>query len=363
MATSVTTSLPLWLAGCTYDGDAGNDLRNSMVTAMFYDHGIVTGSSIGVLGGVIGGAGLIVSAASGMSVTVQPGSFVVPVTVNPVAGGYVSTLATQATLTVATADPSNPRIDIVAAYVDDTGTSASSGAVEIITGTAAPSPSAPAAPANSIILAQISVPAAAASVSQGMITDMRPFTTATGGILVAGKGAVRGYVGQLAYDPASQSFYHNSNFAVPSGGPLQMRTLPWAPQTAVLTTSTNVSGGTTSTLASVTVTTDGSTDIECIYKWSGIEQAAQTSSQLEIQLLIDGTQADGVYVASGLAAGLSNQGGAVTYRTSSVQGTTPAAGTHTVTMQAVNSSGGGNTITVVAAAARPVYLYVKPVSL
>jgi hypothetical protein len=361
LATSVTTSLPMWLAGCTYDGDSGNDLRNSMVTAMFYDEGIVAGGSgteIGVLGGVIGGAGLVVNAGTGMTVTVQPGSFVVPVTAEPAAGGYVSTLPSQATLTVATADPSNPRIDIVVAYVNDLGTSGSGGAVEIVTGTAAPSPAAPAAPANSIILCQVNVPAGSTSVSEGNMTDERPFTTATGGVLVAAKGSVTGYIGMLAYDKASNSFYHNSN-----AGVAQMHTLPWAPQSAALTTNTTVDADATEPLVSVTITTDGSTDIECTYKWSGIEQATVTDSQLEIQLLIDGTQVDGAWVASGLAAGFNNQAGCIVYRTSGALGTTPAAGTHTVAMQAVNTSGGGNVIVVLGHPGRPLYLYVKPVSL
>jgi hypothetical protein len=359
LATQVNTSLPMWLTGCTYDGDGGNDLRNSGITAFFYDPGIISGSAIGVLAGVCGGAGLAVAAGSGMTVTVQPGSFVVPASATPTAGGYAATLASQATLTVATADPSNPRIDIAVAYVYDAGTSASYGAVEYIAGIAAPTPSAPAPPANSVILATIAVPAGTTSAGSLAITDSRTFTAAAGGILVAPKGTVTGYPGQLAFDKPSGSFYHNGA----AGGSPQMLTLPWAEQMAAVTANTNVAGEATVTLASVTITTDGYTDIECTYKWSGIEQATETPSQLEIQLWIDSTQADGTWIASGLAAGLNNQGGSVTYRTGGPLGATPGAGTHTVAMKAANTSGGGNVITVLGHPTRPLFLRVKPVSL
>src|SRR5690242_15993302 len=150
MATSVNTSLPQWLTGCTYDSNSGNDLRNSSITAMFFDEGILTGTTIGVLGGVIGGAGLVVNPGTGMTVTVQPGSFVVPNSGTPTAGGYAATLVSQATLTVQASDPSNPRIDIVVANVVDNGNNTSFGQVQIITGVASPSPAVPTAPANSI---------------------------------------------------------------------------------------------------------------------------------------------------------------------------------------------------------------------
>jgi hypothetical protein len=357
LTTSVTTSLPLWLAGCTYDGNAGTDLRNSMVTAMFYDVGIVAGGSgtqIGVLGGVIGGAGLVINAGSGMSVLVQPGSFVVPVTSNPTAGGYCSTLASQATLTVATADPSNPRIDVVAAYVNDTGTSGSSGAVEIITGTAAPTPTAPAAPANSIVLAQVLVPAGSSSVSQGNITDSRPFTTATGGILVAPKGTVTGYVGQLAYDKPSGSFYHNTN-----GGSFAMQVLPWQAQVAVRNSDYVVPSG-TSTMLSAGITTDGRTDIKITYHICGVYQATPTTGQVIFNVAIDGTQLDEIDLMTHAtdSAGISHSGFTSVYSTSSAAGDTPAAGAHTVTFNTVTTE----TVSVRAAATRLAYLRVEPVS-
>ena len=360
MATSVTTSLPMWLAGCTYDATGGNDLRNSGITPYFLDSGVLSGGSvIGVYGGVTGGAGLAVSPGTGMTVAVGPGSFVVPNSASPSAGGYVSTLSQQATLTVQTADPSNPRIDLVCANVTDNGNSTSSGEVQIITGTAAASPSAPSAPANSITLAQITVPAAATSIVSGNIADTRPYTVAAGGVLVNSKtlGLGAGYNGLLAFDPASGSFYH-----LAASGPKQPHVLPWAPQTAILTANTTVptAGG---TLLSVTVTTDGSTDIRITCHISGVSQVSPSNGQVFFAVERDGTQlADtDVMVSSGDVANTSHLGFTFEYCTSSAAGDTPAAGSHTITFYGRNAA--TNAVTLVAAAGRPAYLRVEPVVL
>jgi len=72
---------------------------------------------------------------------------------------YLFGTMVQEALTVATADGSHPRIDIVVARVYDLGTSGSSCDVDIVTGTPATSPVAPATPAASLLLAQVLVPA------------------------------------------------------------------------------------------------------------------------------------------------------------------------------------------------------------
>lgn len=341
MATSVKTSLPMWLSGVTYDASGGNDLRQSGVAAMYFDPGIVIGSTINMRGGVIGGAGLSVYPGSGLTVFVQPGSFVVPNTATPSAGGYAATLPAIAALTVQTADPSNARIDIVVAYVSDLGTSASYGAVAIITGAAAPSPAAPPAPANSIILAQIRLTAAAPAVTNGMITDTRPFTTTTGGILVAPKGAVVGYRGQVAYDPVSGSFYHNnnSNGTIPTAS--QMRVLPWEPVVAKNTASVNWAGNPGITILSVTFTTDGNTDIEAFFKWAGVSCSTNQVPlfQVYFQMYLDNVQLDGYITSPAPPDGVLHSGGSWSYYTNGATGDTPSAGTHTLRVGASNWNG------------------------
>jgi hypothetical protein len=353
-------SLPWALTGCTYDADAGNDLRNSTVTAMFYDEGIVTGSVIGVLGGVIGGAGLEVSAAGGMTVHVQPGSIAVANTASPVSGGYTATLAQQGTLTVQTADPSNPRIDIVYAGVNDLGTSSSSGAVQYLAGTAASSPVAPSAPANSIILAQISVPASTTTITTGLITDVRPFTTTTGGILVAAPGTVTGYEGMGAFDVGNGRFYHNSN----ETGDTQFKVLPWPPQYSTLAADTNLASSSAGTLLSSGIVCDGYTDIKITTHIVGIYQSSPSTAQAIFSTWIDGTQLDEIdlMTSSGDNAGISHLGYTNTYSTGSASGDTPSAGSHTVYWKA-QGVGGGHTITIRASATRNAYLRVEPVVL
>lgn len=337
MATSVNTSLPMWLTGCTYDGNSGNDLRNSMVTAMFYDPGIITSSTIGVRSGVVGGAGLFVQPGTGMQVLVQPGSYVVAASSSPINGAYVSTLASQAALTVQTADPTNSRIDLIVAVVSDTGTSASFGAVQIITGTPAPTPVAPSTPANSITLAQLTVPAAASSITSGMLADQRPFTTTTGGILRAAKGSVAGYNGQVAWDPSSGAFYHNS-----ASGAQQLRTLPWSPVTLYNTTDTVSTSGAVVTVLSTTITTDGSTDIGVYVKGTGIYLSASHGEFAgNLQVYIDSTLIDELVLFNTASDGVVRGGAAFTAYTNASQGTTPSAGTHTIyyKFQSLDASG------------------------
>ncbi|HYD02614.1 MAG TPA: hypothetical protein VEB22_15410 [Phycisphaerales bacterium] len=69
------------------------------------------------------------------------------------------------TVTISTADPTNPRIDLVVAKED--------GTVAVVVGTPAGSPVAPAAPAQSISLCQVSVAAADTTIAAGDLTDLR----------------------------------------------------------------------------------------------------------------------------------------------------------------------------------------------
>ena len=75
MATSITTSEPQWLSGGVYDANGGNDLRNSDITATMWSlpSGDGGGSVMNVQGGVVGGTGLSVIQASGMTLGVGAG--------------------------------------------------------------------------------------------------------------------------------------------------------------------------------------------------------------------------------------------------------------------------------------------------
>jgi len=82
-------------------------------------------------------------------------------------------------LSLNTADPTNPRVDLICATVNDayyTG-SLNNVVIQAIAGTPAGSPVAPALPANSITLATVAVGAGATSIINANITDTRVLVT------------------------------------------------------------------------------------------------------------------------------------------------------------------------------------------
>jgi hypothetical protein len=141
--------------------------------------------------GVIGTSSLAVTANSpvGMSVRVASGWGAVVGTTTTNMGVYTFFNDAQETLTITTANPTNPRIDLVCATVRDAFYSGASNDVifQVIAGTPAGSPVAPALPANSISLATVAVAAAATQINSGDITNTRvdvttnlPVVTLTG---------------------------------------------------------------------------------------------------------------------------------------------------------------------------------------
>lgn len=184
-------------------------------------------ASVNLTAGVAGCSDLQVSApGSGMSVNVSAGQVIVPgslgsgsgygigtgygmptVTLNGSSAPTVSSaaaatkvqLTTQGAyyayndnssgavnLSIASSNPTNPRIDVVVAQVEDAAYSGSNNdwKLAVVTGTAAASPAVPSLPANSVVLAYVWVPANSSSIVSGDILDLRvvynrnPFTFA-----------------------------------------------------------------------------------------------------------------------------------------------------------------------------------------
>lgn len=131
--------------------------------------------------GIIGSASLAVSANSpvGMSVLVATGWAAIIGTTQANMGVYTTFNDAVATLTVTAANPTNPRIDRVVVTIRDAYYSGAFNDVifQVIAGTPAGSPTAPAVPANSISLATIAVGAGVTSINAGNITDTRVSTT------------------------------------------------------------------------------------------------------------------------------------------------------------------------------------------
>jgi hypothetical protein len=127
--------------------------------------------------GIIGSSSLAVTQNSpaGMSVLIAAGWGGILGTTQANMGVYQFYNDASATATITTANPSNPRIDRVCITVNDayyTG-ALNNVAINVVAGTAAASPVAPATPANSISLATIAVGAGVTSILTANITDTR----------------------------------------------------------------------------------------------------------------------------------------------------------------------------------------------
>ena len=137
----------------------------------------LTAQALWATTGIIGSSSLAVTANSpaGMSVRVASGWAAIVGTTTTNMGVYTIFNDATETLTITTADPTNPRIDLVCATVRDAFYSGANNDVifQVIAGTPAGSPVAPALPANSISLATVAVGAAVTQINTGNITDTR----------------------------------------------------------------------------------------------------------------------------------------------------------------------------------------------
>jgi hypothetical protein len=115
----------------------------------------------------------------GMSVVVASGWAAIVGTTQANMGTYVAYNDANNVLTINTANPTNPRIDIVCATVQDAYYTGSLNDVilQVVAGTPAGSPVAPTLPANSITLAQVAVGAGVTSITNANITDTRVLVT------------------------------------------------------------------------------------------------------------------------------------------------------------------------------------------
>lgn len=114
-----------------------------------------------------------------MSVQVAAGSAFVAGTESALQGLYFVYNDAAVNVTIAAADATNPRRDLIVLRVKDAAYSgaANSATVESVTGTPAASPTLPAVPANCHVLAEIAVAAAATSIIDANITDRREYSS------------------------------------------------------------------------------------------------------------------------------------------------------------------------------------------
>jgi len=131
--------------------------------------------------GIIKSSSLAVTQNSpvGMSVIIASGWCAIVGTTQANMGTYVGYNDAATVVAITTANPTNPRIDLICATVNDAYYTGSTNNIvfQVIAGTPAGSPVAPALPANSISLATVDVAAGALSIVTGNITDTRVLVT------------------------------------------------------------------------------------------------------------------------------------------------------------------------------------------
>jgi hypothetical protein len=182
--------------------------------------------------GIIGSSSLSVGPNSpvGMSVVVASGWAAIIGTTQSNMGVYTVYNDANTTLTITTANPTNPRIDRIVATVQDAFYSGSFNDVifQVVAGTPAGSPVAPATPANSISLATVLVGAAVTQINAGNITDTRVETTTnlptgditgvTAGTGLTGGGSSGSVTLALANTAVTPGSYTTANITVDAQG-------------------------------------------------------------------------------------------------------------------------------------------------
>lgn len=131
--------------------------------------------------GILGSGSLAVTAngSPNMSVNVAAGWAAIVGTTTTNMGVYQVYNDATTNLTITAANASNPRIDLVVVTVNDAYYSGllNDCTFTVVAGTPAVSPTVPSTPANSIVLAQVAVAAAATTITSGNITDRRVAVT------------------------------------------------------------------------------------------------------------------------------------------------------------------------------------------
>jgi hypothetical protein len=255
---------PLYMLNTTYQAA---DFRAALCAA-WLSAGVIRASSTSLKATQLGTPALAVQVAAGYAV----------LTDNRGAAGsnmfLAGTGASQTQVALATADATNPRIDLIVIRVRNTefGDGSTAGSLEAITGTPAVSPAAPATPNGCVALATVAVGANATQILTVNITDARTYAVpVSAGVVPRGSTANRpatgGTTDAVIYqntDSNSLEFWNGSAWTAVGGGGTTM-------YGASATGTTVASSSTYDSAASITFTTTAANT-----KWL-IELDAQVS--------------------------------------------------------------------------------------
>ena len=176
---------PGWLqnAGAAH---SAAELRNYMQSLLGGNKSALALLSRGGVHPSLGNALVVTQTGSpSMAVVIKSGAGWIPGSEAATQGTYAVVNDADVTVAVTAAHATLARIDIVCFKVQDTQYSGgvNSCSLVVVAGTPSGSPTPPAAPANSITLAQIAVGAAVSSITNANITDTRTWLSAVGAIM------------------------------------------------------------------------------------------------------------------------------------------------------------------------------------
>lgn len=157
---------PMYVAGGCYTAQQDRMLWDSIIC----EEGTYANPGLGGLGP----NSLAVTAGLGMEVIVESGRAFVQGDSVQFQGVYYVWNSSPVTLTLDPSDPTDDRIDLVVAKINDTeyeGTGTSDWQLQVVTGSPSPAPVAPALPPSALPLAEVRVNAGATTT--GTITDLR----------------------------------------------------------------------------------------------------------------------------------------------------------------------------------------------
>lgn len=268
--------------------------------------GVLASSGLGTLAVTQRGAG------ANMSVDVAAGVCAVMGDENNVQGLYGCVNDATKNVTIAAADPTNPRRDLIVARVQDAfysgGTNAWS--LAVIQGTPAASPSDPAMVNNAVCLARVTVPAAASSIVNANITDLRAYAPL--GIIPVNSARQPGVLyGPLSQEPSfktlpvagmpifEQDTFSLKQYTTGTTGFVPPWNMPWGQVARSSTTSASSAGvGPFDTNLSVTFTAVANR----LYRYEVLIHVASTVATDGIRLSLT----DGSNVAKGSPVGVDN---------------------------------------------------------
>lgn len=306
--------------------------------------------------GVRGPNDLLVSALAtpNMTVNVAAGEVFVPGTESALPQGvYHCYNDATRNLTIAAANATNPRRDLVVARVRDSQYSGATNAWDlfVVTGTPAATPADPATPANSVVLARVAVGAAATSIVAGNLTDLRPRAAALGGTVVClstTRPTTDLYEGLHIYetDTDKEWVWDNATWNLPknrAGGALGRATR--TSDQGGITAETDLTG------LSVTVDVGAGRLIRISAKIEAFSNVANDAVVLKIK--------EGVTILDNTTGPMMSQGGVSVGVKSSVL-VTPSAGSHTYKLTLARAVGSG-TVTLSAGPDRTAFILVEDI--